>query len=195
MNSEFMRCPGKMQRVLLPAILSTLFLLAAQAQQRHGALSVSFPEHSRAVSPDGRYAIAGVDSDTEPYHTVFLEDRQLMTRRKLFNYDRSIDLLWNPNSKSFALADRAGSDISRCSIVSVDKRVPTVDVWEKLVKAVDPDEQKNLLANHHVYIAATEWPDSDKLRVKVWGYGDVNPSGLTRFYIYDTHQRFSRDKR
>jgi hypothetical protein len=42
---------------------------------------VSFPEQSQAVSPDGRYAVLGVDGDTKLSHTVLLEDRSFRTRR------------------------------------------------------------------------------------------------------------------
>jgi hypothetical protein len=168
-------------------------VLATQAQKGPSPKPVSFPQSSRAISPDGHYEIVGVDSDTKPQHTVFLEDRQLKTRRKLFNYDRSISLLWNPDSKSFAVTDYAGSDFSRCGLVSVDEKVPYDDIWEKLVKAVDIAEQKSLLHNHHVYITATEWIDSEKLRIKVWGYGDANPSGFTRFYVYHIYRWFSQD--
>jgi hypothetical protein len=147
--------------------------------------AVSFPEHPRAVSPNGHYAIVGVDSDTEPFHTVFLEDLRLRIRRKLFNYGRHIDLLWNPDSESFALTDYAGSDYSRCSIVSVDENVPPIQLWDELVNTVAGNEQKGLLKNHHVYIAATEWFDSGTLKIKVWGHGEVNSSGFTRVYTYD----------
>jgi hypothetical protein len=180
--------------VLLVSLLSTLLAFVAHAE-KHAAKSATFPERSRAVSPNGRYATVGVDSDAEPHHTVFLEDRKLKTRRKLFTYERSIDLLWNPDSKSFALTDYGGSDFSLCSIISIYEKVPSVDILEKVVKAVSAKERKTLLENHHVYIVATEWFDSDRLRVKVWGYGEVNPSGFTRFYIFDIHRGISRDKR
>lgn len=174
----------------LLAINVCVCLLAAHAQQLH---RVSFPEQSRAVSPNGRYAIVGVDSDKEPNHTVFLDDLQQKTRRKLFNYDRHIELLWNSDSKSFAVSDYAGSDYSRCSIVSVTENVPPVQVWDELIKSVNAEERNMLLHNDHVYIAATEWISSTILRVKVWGHGDVNPSGFTRFYRYEIRRGFKHE--
>jgi hypothetical protein len=175
----------------LAVVAFSLCVASTQGQQPH-IKAVSFPEHSRAVSPNGHYAIVGVDSDTEPFHTVFLEDLRLRTRRKLFDYGRHIDLLWNPDSKSFALTDYAGSDYSSCSIVSVDENVPPIQLWDELVKAVTGNDQKSLLKKHHVYIAATQWIDSGTLRVKVWGYGDVNPSGFTEFYTYDRDRGIRR---
>jgi len=164
-----------------------------QAQQRR-TRAISFPEHSRAVSPNAQSAIVGVDSDTEPYHTVFLEDIRLKTRRKLFNYGRHIDLLWNPDSKSFALTDYAGSDYSRCTIIFVDESVPTIQLWDELVNSVTGDERSALLKNHHVYIAAAEWIDPDRLKVKVWGYGEANSSGFNRFFTYEKSRGFKRQR-
>jgi hypothetical protein len=178
--------PIRYSKVVMPVALAAISLCVpfARAQQPHPK-PIAFPEHSRAVSPDGRYVLVGVDADTEPNHTVFLEDLRLKTRRKLFDYDRHIDLLWNPNSTSFAVSDYAGSDYSRCNIVSVTENVPLVQVWDELVKAATAKGQKSLLQNDHVYVAATEWISPKVLKVKVWGHGEVNPSGFTRFYEYE----------
>jgi hypothetical protein len=181
------------RRVLTPLVLFALSLCVTSTQaQQARTKAVSFPDHSRAVSPNRHYTIIGVDSDSEPYHTVFLKDLRLGTRRKLFNYGRHIDLLWNPDSKSFALTDYAGSDYSRCSIVSVDENVPPIQLWDKLVNTVAGNEQKSLLNNHHAYIAATEWLDAGTLKLKVWGYGNVNTSGFARFYTYDSGRGIRR---
>src|SRR6266478_4802138 len=77
----------------LPILLLVVFTVIPRATQTRPlpAKLISFPEHSRAVSPDGRYSITGVYSESEPYHTVFLDDRQLKTRRELFSYSRSIE--------------------------------------------------------------------------------------------------------
>jgi hypothetical protein len=171
--------------ILLLAVLSFIRLAPAQAH-RLATKPISFPEHSHAVSPDGRYLISGVDSDSEPFHTVFLDDHRLTTRRKLFNYGRGIEILWNPDSKSFVLNDYAGSDYSECRIISVDEKVQSINVWDKIVKKATTKEQRSLLENHHVYIAAKQWISSKTLKVKVWGYGEVDHDGFTRYYLYET---------
>ncbi len=168
---------------LLLVVLSVI--PGATQTQPLPAKLISFPGHSRAVSPDGRYLISGVYDDSEPHHPVFLDDRRLKTRRKLFDYERHIEILWNPDSKSFVLNDYAGSDYSECKIISVDEKAESIDVWDKIVKGIAPREQRTLLENHHVYIAAREWGSRDAIKVKVWGYGEVNRSGFTRFYTYD----------
>lgn len=177
--------------LLLFAMLNGLLTTPTTASQVSTRI-VSFPEHSEAASPNGRYVITGEENHAEPFHTAVLEDRVLKTRRKLFDYDRHIDLLWNPDNESFALTDYEESDYSRCSIIFVDQTQPTIRVLEKLVKDLAQKERKSLLENHHVYIAAIEWIGARSLKVKVWGYGEVDPWGFTRFYSYDKDGRVKR---
>ncbi|HYB61750.1 MAG TPA: carboxypeptidase-like regulatory domain-containing protein [Methylomirabilota bacterium] len=113
--------------------------LCSQCPIVTNVFAVPFPAKSLAVSPDGRYAIIGVDTDREPYHTVFLEDRVLNTRRKLFNYDRNIVLLWKPDSKLFAVTDYTGSDSSQCRIISADEDAPPIQVLDILSRQLSED--------------------------------------------------------
>jgi hypothetical protein len=83
------------------------------------------------------------------------------------------------------VTDYEESDYSRCSIVFTDQTVPTIQVWDRVVKTVSERERKSLLENDHVYIAAVQWISVGALKLKVWGYGKVNPSGFARFYRYD----------
>lgn len=177
--------------LFLIGVLNSSLTMPATASQASTNI-VSFPEQSQAASPNARYVIIGGQNHAEPFHTAILEDRVLKTRRKLFDYDRHIDILWSPDNKSFALSDYEESDYSRCSIIFVDQTLPAIRVWDKLVKALTPTERKSLLENQHVYIAAMQWIEAGALKVKVWGYGEVDPSGFTRFYSYDRDGRVKR---
>jgi len=148
-------------------------------------LPVSFPEQSLAISPDGRYAIVGVDSAAEPHHTVFLEDLFLKTRRKLFNYDRHVALLWKPDSKLFAVTNYVGSDKSQCTIILVDEKMPPIQVLDVLSRQLTAASRKQLeirLSNQHSYVEASAWDGSMTLEVKISGYGDADPAGFTEFF-------------
>jgi len=145
---------------------------------------VSFPAQSQAVSPDGRYAIVGVDRGTKPSHSVFLEDHFLKTRRKLFNYHQHIVVLWKTDSKLFAVTDYVGSDSSRCSILSVDEKVPPIQVLDVLSRQFSTDTWKQLanrLNKDHVYVEAAVWDGPTSLMVKISGHGDADPGGFTEF--------------
>jgi len=146
---------------------------------------VSFPGQSQAPSPDGRYVIVGADSGSGPYHSVFLEDRLLKTRRKLFDYDRHIVLLWKSDSKLLAVTDYVSSENSRCSILPVDEKVPPIQVLDVLSHQLSEDTWKQLqthLSNHHAYVEAEVWDGPMSLLVKISGYGDADPAGFAGFY-------------
>jgi hypothetical protein len=64
-----------------------------------------------------RIAVVNVDSDAEPNHTLFLENRNTNTRRKLLEYSRHVEVLWNSNSTSFAVTDYAGSNVADCLVL------------------------------------------------------------------------------
>jgi hypothetical protein len=150
--------------------------------------SVSFPAQSEAASPDGRYVVFSIESGTVPYHSVFLQDMWQLykTPRKLLNYDRSIVLLWRYDSKLFAVTDYFGSDSPRCSIFSVDEKVPPIQVLDVLSHQLSADTWRQLegrLSNHRAYVEAVEW-ETKSLMVKITlsGYGNADPKGFADFY-------------
>lgn len=145
---------------------------------------VSFPAQSEVVSPDGRYALSNVDSELDPHHTVFLEDRVRKTRRKLFNYGRHVVVLWNSESRLFAVTDFVGSDTSKCTVFSVDEKSAPLPVLDLLLRQLGEEEKRRLqsqLGNHHAYVEGWMWNAPRSLTLKVWGYGDNDPAGFTEF--------------
>ena len=172
--------------ILIPAgIVLACSTLSAQAPVSPATATVSFPANSEALSPDGRYAIVDIDRSSEPYHVVFLKNLQVNSRRELFDYDRHVDVLWSPDSKSFAVTDYGDSDFSRCNIFSVDEKIARIPVLDHLFRTLPESEQKRLKrlqSNHHFYVAASAWTGPKELRLKIWGYGDADPKGFTRYY-------------
>jgi hypothetical protein len=145
----------------------------------------SFPKESNYASPDKRHVIVGINSDHKPYHTVFLRDAVHGTQHKLFTYGRSINLLWNANSATFAVTDYVGSDSSQVSAFSVDEQRAPVRVLDLLLDELPEDARKKLrteLTNHHVYVEASAWLAPTVLSVRISGYGDANPNGFHRLY-------------
>jgi len=100
------------------------------------------------------------------------------------DYGRDVEVLWNPNSTSFAITDYAGSNVAECLIFAVAGGEP-INVTDQLQQGIkNARELAVLRGNDHVYYAAVNWIDPRSLRVKVWGHGDVSPNGFTRFYTY-----------
>jgi len=139
--------------------------------------AVSFPSaHTHAVAPDGRFAVVNVDSDKEPYHVLFLEDRQTNSRRKVLEYDRSVEVLWDPDSSAFAVNHYAGSNIGECLILFTKGQTTPVNVGDALLdRMVRGVELSTLHKSDHIYWTAVRWTSPEVLKVKVWGHTDVSP--------------------
>ena len=161
-----------------------LAMCAAPAAPQDSSSRVSFPStRNEAVSPDRRFALVNTDSDTKLYHTLSLEDQKTKSRRKILEYGRSVEVLWNPQSTSFAVNYNEGSNIAECMVFSTLPDRPPSDVGDHIRHSVtNPKELASLEKNDHLYYAAVRWISPEVLRVKVWGHGDENPSGFKRFY-------------
>jgi hypothetical protein len=138
--------------------------------------------------------VVNVDSDSEPYHTVFLATDGSNERRELFTYERGMEVLWSPNSQFFVVNDYAGSDYSRCRVHSVETGKAPIQIWDELLASQSANVRSLLLDNHHVYIAATRWVTSISFNLKAWGYGDKSPSGsgFVRHFTYTVGQGFQK---
>jgi len=113
-----------------------------------------------------------------------LKDLQLNTRRELFDYDRHVEVLWNPGSTLFAVTDYSESNFSNCRVFSVNVRIATTSAFQ-LFKTLSESERKTLRrlqSNEHFYVAASAWTGPKELKLKVWGYGSADPNGFTRYY-------------
>jgi hypothetical protein len=76
--------------------------------------------------------------------------------------------------------DYGGSDYSTCLVFSFAEQGTRVDVLEELRVKMGSD--RSIFGNHHVYVECVGWVGNDKVKVKVSGYGDVDPDGFTRIY-------------
>ncbi len=130
------------------------------------------------VAPNGGYAIVDVVGEREPRHAIFLEDRILDTKRKLFASDHPGAFLWNPASNEFAVTDDkdyTGNDISLHCIFSVERDVPPIPVLDLLARQLSETEREHLengLRSRRVEIQALEWINPKKLQVEISGYDD-----------------------
>lgn len=171
---------------LTQATLGAVVFVVLVVVTSKGAMTelVSFPsKQTQAVSPDGRFAIVNVDSDTEPHHMLFLENRQHKTRRKLMEYGRSIEVLWNPSGTSFAVTDYAGSNLAECLVFSVNDSEAPRNVADALQTSItNLKEQVSLRESSHVYWTAVRWKSSDSLLVRVWGHTDSTPAKSFQYF-------------
>jgi hypothetical protein len=151
------------------------------------AQKVSFPgAKSETKSPDGRYTIRNVDDEKqEPAHTLTLIATKDGSATKIYSYGRHVEILWSPTSSAFVVTDYEGSDVSHPVLFTAPWTDQPVDLREKLIdflrsrgKATSAEE------NHHVYFSAQRWLSGNEVLCQVSGYGDVDPKGFAKHYVY-----------
>ena len=177
--------------MLLVTIAAGQQVAEARLESAEKSAPDAYPSsRTSAVSPDRRFQIISVDRDVEPRHTLFIEDLRTHLRRKLLDYGRQVEGLWSPDSKSIAVTDYIGSNVSQCLIFSTGMDAPPVDVWDEILRGIaNEKERARLLKNDHVYIAGVRWTNSMTLKVRVWGHGDVSPAGFQRYYTFTLKPR------
>jgi hypothetical protein len=154
--------------------------------------SRDFPGPQRELkSPDGRYSVENIDSGSEPHHTLLLKKTETGTVRTLCNYNRSVSVLWSPDGKKLVVNDYLGSNLSESVIFFVDQTSSPLDIGAELLQSLksSPD-RRSLVGNDHVYFAVSRWEGDEAVKLKVWGYGEVDPKGFSRLYIYQVGGTF-----
>jgi hypothetical protein len=166
---------------LLSVLLLSTILSQANTQK------VTFPEsRSEAKSPDGRYTVRNADDEKqEPAHTLTLIDTKSGSAIKSYSYGRHVDVLWSPTSDAFVVNDYEGSDVSRPVLFTAPWVGQPVDLREKLTDFLrSRGEAKSIEGDHHMYFSAERWLGGREILCEVTGYGDVDPKGFTRHYVY-----------
>lgn len=153
-----------------------------------------FPgERSEILSPNRRFILYNIDTEnTWPNHALFLKDIKEEKEKKLYAYQRYVEVLWSPQSTALFINDHGGSDYSNSIIFIFEgkKKNKTFDLREELRQNLG--NHKSIFGNHHVYIESVEWLNEDKVKVKISGYGDVDPDGFTLWYEYKIGEGFRK---
>jgi hypothetical protein len=166
---------------LIGALLWAPMLGAAKGQK------VSFPgSRSETKSPDGRYTIQQADDEKqEPAHTLTLIATKDGSATKIYSYGRHVEVLWSPTSSAFVVNDYEGSDVAHPVLFTAPWTDRPVDLREKLVDFLrSRGKGTSVEENHHLYFSAQRWLSINKILCQVSGYGDVNPKGFARHYVY-----------
>ncbi len=171
--------------VFLGAIVT---LAAAESRSAH------YPARSGGLtSPDGRYVLLNIDNETDNQvqylgdnHALYLIDLKFARLRKVHAYGRSVVVSWSPRGSAFYINDRTGSNSSNVIfyLVSIGKAINLSEEFRQRVT------QKSVERNHHVYFEATEWLTENTVKLKIHGYGDVDPNGFELWYEYRPSRGF-----
>lgn len=169
-------------------IIAFLCLMSLAAV--HGEQLTKFPgKVAMTVSPDGRYEVINKDSLSETEilsmggnHALYLRNLKTGEERKLYSYGRHVEVLWSPKGTRLLINDYKGSDYSIPIIFSSDGNGNPINIEEQLKKKLK--NNPSIFGNHHVYVVGTDWDGENKIKVKIYGYGDVDPNGFTLWYEY-----------
>lgn len=159
-----------------------------------------------AKSYDGRYLIEHRDSainnpvdegGLDYQHKLFLIDaHKNYDAKSVYEYSRSVDVSWAPKSYSFFVNDHVGSDSADCVIFRLDQEIKKTSIYDELNKLIPKNKTIFKQAedpqhfNHHVYITCNKWLEDNKLLVRIYGYGDIDPDGFTLWYKYTFNAGF-----
>jgi hypothetical protein len=108
-----------------------------------------------------------------------------------YEYRRHVDVLWAPASNAFVVNDYEGSNASHPVLFTKPWSAQPIDLRERLLAFLGSQEAtKSMLNNLHVYLLAQRWISYDNILCHVTGYGDADPQGFTRDYVYKVGEGF-----
>jgi hypothetical protein len=182
-SSERIQRFSSANRWPLTAFLSLAIASGVSAQ------NVSFPgARSEAKSPDGLYIIRNSDSMTEnPAHTLTLVESKGGSVVKVYQYRRSADVLWSPDSDAFVINDYEGSDSTRPVLYKVPWTGTKTGILEELTAFLrSRHEEKLVFNNDHIYLTVQRWINRHELLCRLEAYGAASPhgSGFKGYYVY-----------
>ncbi|MCI0595873.1 MAG: hypothetical protein L0Z48_04945 [candidate division Zixibacteria bacterium] len=169
---------------LLLLVLSVSFAMASERFS-------PFPGLSEVSSPDGRYLLRNVDVEEGGgyNHKLFLRDTKTNTEREIYSYDRRVDALWSKDGKGLIINDHGGSDYTDCIVFQFNKEIEKYNVTV-LLRSRAIKYKKSIVGNHHVYIEGEKWITNKRIKVRITGYGEVDPDGFSMWYEYAVGGKF-----
>lgn len=173
--------------VTFSSILVSLYGLTATAASQK---VIQFPgEISQIASPNGRYVLVNIDSESEEQtlslgdnHALYIRDLKTGKEKKIYTYGRHIKTLWSPRGNRLMISDYGGSDYANCIIFFFDTARDPINVQEQLREKMKYN--KSIFDNHHVYIVGTKWFSENRVKIKIFGHGNIDPNGFTLWYEY-----------
>ncbi|HPS78761.1 MAG TPA: hypothetical protein PLS53_11450 [Thermoanaerobaculaceae bacterium] len=116
-------------------------------------------------------------------HQLVLEDAKGAVRQPILGFDRHADVLWGPECRVLAVTNWHSSDGSQVLVLVPRSAAPVVDIRTLVLQRLGP--LPSITGNHHVYFEASRWLSPGTLRVRAFGYGDVDPGGFEVFFDCD----------
>lgn len=134
-------------------------------------MSPPFGPANQLVSPDGAYALFGIQSPVNSENALWLEDRRTHQRRMVFRATvQTLTLAWSPDSAAFFVNDRAVSDVENAYIFDA-KTLDRLDLTARIAATAGPEEVRFLKdRNDHSYFHAMRFLDARHVEVELYGH-------------------------
>jgi hypothetical protein len=140
-------------------------------------------------SPNGQWILHWQETkEKESSRHVLVEERNAIpgTFIKVLPFNRSVDVLWSPQSTYFAVTDHTGSSDSTLFVVE-PVSLPVFNVEDDFKRTLQG--QQRFYANGHRYFNALHWRTASTLVFEVRAY-DAEPGKEARgTFIFDVKSR------
>jgi hypothetical protein len=157
-----------------------------------GPSTCTFPGANQGCpDPRGRFVIEWREPIGGGRHELWLSAVSGKQRRKLLEFDRSVDPLWSPDGQSLAIPDRLGSSDSVPRVLNGMMLTRAVNMEDRFL--ADIGRLPEIFNNSHRYFEAVDWIGRDVLSFRVRVYdSDPNKEYLGTFR-YERAGRVSRE--
>jgi hypothetical protein len=179
----------KLKHKALSVAFITGAILVIPAVAASAAHSITFPGNtSELYSPNGLYIIKNVDqplsNGTQWNHNLLFKtkgqkeqiilnphNRVLSNVPGACSYDRTVDILWSPDSSAFAFNDWIGSNVASAYLYRVHDLSHPIDLGDTVYGAVKGKrDQLAISKSDHIYSFANRWISPTVLEIKETGH-------------------------
>lgn len=131
-------------------------------------------------SPDGNFLIRNIDGPGPLNHQLILEEKKTGVKRQVYDYQRSVAVMWAPDSRHFAVNDYESSNIGEAYIFGVRDSDAKID----LKSALDKLEIYHRVEWDHGYVGVAKWLDGRRAVIHFWGHGGDLGRTFCQCYVY-----------
>jgi hypothetical protein len=156
---------------MLSRVLVALLLLAPlrMAESRTRVINLPRGPLTRIASPDRKWTLVFECPNDCSERKLWIERERSHSRRRVRDFERSLDISWAPDSRWFFVYDELGSNEGQ-SYLYDPIELKVIDLADVIV-AGDPIARNYLQAGHS-YLRAKRWVNSQELLVQLFGHFD-----------------------
>jgi hypothetical protein len=167
-------------------IATGVFIAASAASLAGSGDPCSFSLVSQAaiacVAPSGAYRVERRIEALEGRRqgVLTITNTRNGNARRLYAYERSVSIVWSPDSRHLVLNDYGGSDYTNNFFYDSAAGRQLADIKRTLLGRLTGKERGQITGNDHVYLSGYQWLDGDTVAVIVYGHGDHDRRGFCR---------------